>query len=128
VAGCLRTGADGFLVKQDACQDILTSIRGTLLRTRAGDPQQSLTSRLRLQAGDRRDGRLSGGELTERERDVIRLLALGFGNQQIADRLDLKLGTVKTYVERIIGKLGVSSRVEAAVAAHALGLLSTNPS
>jgi len=54
---------------------------------------------------------------------VLRLLARGKTNQEIAQRLGLSALTVKTYVQRIIGKLGVSDRTQAAVRAAELGLL-----
>ena len=61
--------------------------------------------------------------LARRELEVLRLLARGKTNQEIAQRLGLSALTVKTYVQRIIGKLGVSDRTQAAVRAAELGLL-----
>jgi DNA-binding NarL/FixJ family response regulator len=61
--------------------------------------------------------------LTERELEVLRLLALGRTNPQIAETLVVSTLTVKTHVQRIIGKLGVSDRTQAAVRAAELGLL-----
>jgi len=61
--------------------------------------------------------------LTEREKDVLQLLAAGYTNQQIADELVLTLGTIKTYNNRIYGKLGVANRTEAIVAARKHGLI-----
>ena len=66
--------------------------------------------------------------LTEREIEVLRLLAQGQTNRQIAQNLVVSTLTVKTHVQRIIGKLGVSDRTQAAVRAAELGLLSTEPS
>lgn len=61
--------------------------------------------------------------LTERELEVLRLLAAGLSNQDIADRLVITLGTVKSHINNIYGKLGVNNRVQAIVEAKKLGLL-----
>ncbi len=63
--------------------------------------------------------------LTEREAEVLRLLARGQTNQQIAQELVVSSLTVKTHVQRIISKLGVSDRTQAAVRAVELGLLAS---
>ena len=68
----------------------------------------------------RRRGRRLG--LTEREREVIRLVAAGRSNQQIADALFITRKTASVHVSNILGKLGVANRVEAAAVAHRLGL------
>jgi DNA-binding NarL/FixJ family response regulator len=60
--------------------------------------------------------------LTEREREVIRLVAAGQSNQQIADALFITRKTASVHVSNILGKLGVENRVEAAAVAHRLGL------
>ncbi len=61
--------------------------------------------------------------LTEREMDVLQLLAVGYTNQQIADELVLTLGTVKTYTSRIYGKLSVANRTQAITIARKQGLI-----
>jgi DNA-binding CsgD family transcriptional regulator len=61
--------------------------------------------------------------LTGRELDVLRLIAAGYTNQQVADELVLSLGTVKTYTSHIYGKLQVENRTEAVAAARKLGLI-----
>jgi DNA-binding NarL/FixJ family response regulator len=61
--------------------------------------------------------------LTEREMDVLRLLAAGYTNQQVADELVLTLGTVKTYTSHIYGKLNVENRTQAVAAARKQGLI-----
>ena len=65
--------------------------------------------------------------LTERELEVLGLLSQGHTNGQIAKELVLSVGTVKTHVHRIISKLGVSDRTQAAVRAIRIGLVSVNP-
>ena len=61
--------------------------------------------------------------LSAKELEVVRLLALGKTNRQVAEDLVVSLSTVKTYVERVMKKLGVSDRTQAAVRAISLGLL-----
>ena len=60
--------------------------------------------------------------LTDREREVIPLVAAGRSNQQIADALFITRKTASVHVSNILGKLGVANRVEAAAVAHRLGL------
>jgi LuxR family maltose regulon positive regulatory protein len=61
--------------------------------------------------------------LSERELEVLRLLADGLSNPEIAQKLYLSVGTVKVHLKHIYGKLDVSSRTQAAARAHELGLL-----
>ena len=61
--------------------------------------------------------------LTEREVEVLKLIAEGCSNPEIAERLILSVGTVKTHVKHIYGKLGVDDRVKAASMARELGLI-----
>ena len=61
-------------------------------------------------------------DLTERERDVLRLIADGLSNQEIADTLHIGIKTVKTHVSNILDKLQVKDRTQAAVYAHRHGL------
>ena len=64
--------------------------------------------------------------LTPRELEVLRLVAVGRSNQQIADTLFISKKTVSVHVSHILAKLGVSTRVEAAATAHRLGLENAN--
>jgi LuxR family maltose regulon positive regulatory protein len=61
--------------------------------------------------------------LSEREREVLRLVAEGYSNQQIAERLVISITTVKTHMGNIFNKLGVTSRTQALARAESLGLL-----
>ena len=75
--------------------------------------------------GDRRQAQpdLIGEALSSREVEVLRLLAAGLSNQEIADRLVLSEGTVKTHTHNLYGKLGVQSRTQAVARAHELHLV-----
>jgi len=71
----------------------------------------------------RAPGRLSAGGLTAREREVLRLVAEGHSNRRIAERLFISPKTASVHVSRIIAKLEVGNRIEAAAVANRLGLL-----
>jgi len=118
----VRLGARGFLTKDVSLDELLGAIR-TLAR---GDTwfQPSLTSTLRrgieahAQPADRPHERL-----THRERDVLRLMAGGYSNREIADVLSTAEGTVKNQVSSILAKLGVRDRTRAVLTAIGTGLI-----
>jgi DNA-binding NarL/FixJ family response regulator len=119
----LRAGAAGFLVKDAPAAEMLVAIRGVL----RGDPMvsPSVTRRLLeryVTAGgpSRPDTRTS--RLTDREREVLGLVARGLTNAEIADRLHLGETTVKTHIGRILGKLELRDRIGAVVYAYETGL------
>ena len=125
----LKAGASGYILKDAARSEVLAAVRqaldgGTpldselaarLLRQVASEDVQGLPER-------RRDEPLNE-PLSGRELEVLRLLAQGRTNQQIAQTLLFSVHTVKAHVRRIIAKLGVSDRTQAAVRAMELGLL-----
>jgi DNA-binding NarL/FixJ family response regulator len=126
VYGALRAGASGFLVKDMALEDILTAIRVVA----AGDAMiaPTVTRRLIGQfAGQPRSGRkpleLTG--ITDREREVLRLVGLGMSNAEIAAALYISVGTAKTHVARLLAKLGARDRVQLVITAYQAGLLDT---
>ena len=124
----VRAGAAGFVLKDNALLRVAEVIR-TVLR---GDPplDQVLAMRLlrrltHVQGPSEYDAAEDGTpHLTQREREVLRHLARGRTNHEIAGELVLGVGTVKTHVHRIISKLGVSDRTQAAVYAIRTGLAS----
>jgi DNA-binding NarL/FixJ family response regulator len=126
VYGALRAGASGFLVKDMALDDILTAIRVVA----AGDAMiaPGVTRRLIGQfAGQAaRPGRapreLTG--ITDREREVLRLVGLGMSNGEIAATLYITVGTAKAHVARLLAKLGARDRVQLVITAYEAGLVS----
>jgi DNA-binding NarL/FixJ family response regulator len=122
----LRAGASGFLLKDAPVDELVRAVQTVA----AGDAQLSpaVTKRLldqvarRLPAPVQRDtGALA--ELTEREREVLRLLAVGMSNAEIAAALVVSEPTVKTHVSSVLQKLGLRDRVQAVIYAYETGLI-----
>ncbi|MET8996189.1 response regulator transcription factor [Amycolatopsis sp. NPDC004169] len=120
----LRGGASGFLVKDAPAEEMLVAIRGVLRGDAMVSP--SVTRRLldRYLADDRDPVDIAKlGVLTEREKDVLGLVARGLSNTEIAGKLYIGETTVKTHVGRVLGKLGLRDRVHAVVFAYESGLV-----
>ena len=122
----LRAGASGFLLKDALAADLVSAVRAVV----AGDAvvAPSATRRLIerfLEAGrlPEQDAEQRLAVLTEREREVLALLARGLSNAEIAGHLCLSEGTVKTHVSHLLGKLGLRDRVQAVVLAYETGLI-----
>jgi DNA-binding NarL/FixJ family response regulator len=125
VLRAIRAGASGFLLKDAPPEDLLTAIR-TVHR---GDAviAPSTTRRLleHLVTALPADAVVHPGmnELTDREREVLVLMARGLSNTEIGGELYVAEATVKTHVGRILAKLGARDRVQAVVAAYETGLV-----
>ncbi|MGW4044921.1 response regulator [Streptomyces sp. NPDC004721] len=125
VFGALRAGAAGFLLKNAEARELVEAVR-TVARGE-GIVAPAVTRRLiaEFAAGPVREAKAAPaalGTLTPREREVLSCLGEGLSNAGIADRLDLAEGTVKTHVSRLLGKLELRSRTQAAVLAQELGI------
>ena len=122
VFDALRAGASGFILKDAPPDQLVNAVRVAA----GGDAllAPSVTRRL-VEEFARRTPRaeLPLGELTPRELEVLRLMARALSNAEIADRLVVSEGTVKTHVARILDKLGCRDRVQAVVAAYESGLV-----
>lgn len=117
VVGAIRAGAIGYLLKDTDGPELIRAIRAAS----EGQVQLSPQAAARLMREVRAPE--SPEKLTERETDVLRLLAEGLANKEIARRLDIGDKTVKTHVSNIFGKLGVVSRTQAALYAASIGLV-----
>jgi DNA-binding NarL/FixJ family response regulator len=124
VYGALAAGASGFLVKDMALEDILSAIRVVA----AGDAiiAPGVTRRLIGQFAspprpDRKQRPLAG--ITDREREVLRLVGLGMSNAEIGAALYITTGTAKTHVARLLAKLGARDRVQLVITAYEGGLV-----
>ncbi|MEU6008816.1 response regulator transcription factor [Streptomyces sp. NPDC047453] len=125
VFGALRAGAAGFLLKNAEARELVEAVR-TVARGE-GIVAPAVTRRLiaEFAAGPVRETKAAPaalGTLTPREREVLSCLGEGLSNAGIAVRLDLAEGTVKTHVSRLLGKLELRSRTQAAVLAQELGI------
>ncbi|MFF4473199.1 response regulator [Streptomyces sp. NPDC001599] len=125
VFGALRAGAAGFLLKNTDAKDLIAAVR--TVAGGEGIVAPAVTRRLitefaahpvREPAADPAGLR----DLTRREREVLSCLGEGLSNAAVAERLDMAEATVKTHVSRLLGKLGLRSRVQAAVLAQELGI------
>lgn len=118
-----RRGAQGFVSKDIALEELLAAIRA--VAAGANWFQPALTSSLRQAFDHRRNGAVSRlcESLTEREIEVLRLMAGGMTNKKIATALRTAEGTVKNQVSSILAKMGVSDRVMAVLNAIEFGII-----
>ncbi len=123
VVEALAAGADGFLLKDTAPPQVVEAIR----KVAQGDPMLSPTvtrSLIRRVAATSRSPEATArlADLTDREREVALAVGRGLSNAEIASELYLSLPTVKAHVSRLFDKLGVTNRVQIALAVHDAGL------
>jgi DNA-binding NarL/FixJ family response regulator len=126
----LRAGASGFLLKDAPVDELLSAVRAVA----AGDAQLSpaVTKRLLNQVARRLPAAVDHDpkqlpELTAREQEVLRLLAVGMSNGEIAEALVVSEATVKTHVSNVLAKLGLRDRVQAVIYAYENGLVTPGP-
>jgi len=117
VVSAIRAGAIGYLLKNTEADDLRRAIKAAA----AGQVQLSPEAAARLMREVRAPE--SPETLTERETDVLRLLAHGKANKEIAQNLSIGEKTVKTHVSNILAKLGVQSRTQAALYAARIGMV-----
>ncbi|NEC28896.1 response regulator transcription factor [Streptomyces sp. SID8111] len=126
VFGALRAGAAGFLLKNTDAKDLLAAVR--TVAQGEGIVAPAVTRRLIAEFAAKPVRRTPAVDpaalqaLTRREREVLACLGEGLSNAAVAERLDMAEATVKTHVSRLLGKLGLRSRVQAAVLAQELGI------
>jgi len=123
VFDAIRAGAAGYLLKDTPREAVIQAVRGTVAGKSFVDPAVAGKLLGQVAGQQTQPATLITDKLTGREVDVLRLLARGFTNADIAARLHLSEGTVRNHVSAILAKLGVSDRTQAAVIAiqHGLG-------
>jgi two-component system, NarL family, response regulator LiaR len=118
VVGAVKAGAIGYLLKDTQAHELRRAIKAAAAGQVQLSPQASAYLVREVRAPE------TTGALTERESEVLRLLAQGQSNKEIAQTLQIVEDTVKTHVKHILSKLGVQSRTQAALCAMRLGLVS----
>ena len=120
VHAALQAGASGYVLKNSDADDVATAVRAAHRGALQLDPlvARGLMSSLRVTTDDD-----PISELTSRELDVLRLVAVGMPNKQIAAELAISERTARTHVSRILGKLRLSSRTQAALWAVREGIV-----
>jgi DNA-binding NarL/FixJ family response regulator len=118
IRGVLSSGAAGYLTKEEVPQTIIEAVRGV-----ARGEQGWLSRRVAAQMAAWTQEEVGRTELTKRELEVLRWVVEGKTNQEIGLALGISEKTVEKHLEGIFGKLGVASRVEAAVHAVREGLV-----
>jgi DNA-binding NarL/FixJ family response regulator len=127
VYAALAAGAAGFLLKDTPPREIAAAVRAVADGTATLSPAVTATlidSYVERKAAPRRAAALERvAQLSDREREVLRLLGTGQPNAELARRLFVSEATVKTYVSRLLTKLDLTNRTQAAILAHEAGLL-----
>ena len=124
VFDAVRSGADGYLLKGTPREKLIAAVKGTAAGEAHIDPE--VGGKLLAQVAKNpveRETTLAV-DLSERELEVLQLLAQGLTNAEIAERLFLTRGTVRNYVSAILSKLDVDDRTQAAILAIRHGLVS----
>jgi two-component system response regulator NreC len=108
----LRAGADGYVLKQSAASELLQAIRATAARGQYLD--SALTARVTagFLAKSGRKAQATGVSLSEREGEVLRLIASGYSNKEIASQLELSVKTVEVHKANAARKLGLKGRID----------------
>ncbi|NAZ81498.1 response regulator [Kineococcus sp. R8] len=124
VLGALRAGAAGYLLKTAGADELVAAVRTVAAGEGVVTPEvtRTLLTAFATTPEPRRPAPVDLSELTAREVDVLRCLAEGASNAEIAARLVISPLTAKTHVSRVLAKLGVASRVQAAFVARDAGL------
>ncbi|MGX7203937.1 response regulator transcription factor [Enterococcus pingfangensis] len=116
----IEAGASGYLLKTSTAHEIANAIRKTYEGERVLEPE--VTTKMMEQLSNR-NRHVLHEELTNREQEILLLIAQGMSNQEIADELFITLKTVKTHVSNILAKLEVEDRTQAAIYAFKHGLI-----
>jgi DNA-binding NarL/FixJ family response regulator len=123
VTDAIRAVASGYLLKDAQREDVLKAIRGTAAGKTYLDPSVAGKILGEISGSSRKPANSITSKLTQRETEVLQLLAKGLSNEAISRQLYLSEGTVRNHISSIVAKLGVSDRTQAAIMAiqHGLG-------
>jgi DNA-binding NarL/FixJ family response regulator len=131
IVDALRAGASGFLLKDAPVDELLSAVRNVA----AGDAvlAPAVTRRLLDQVARRLPAAVDAhaealGDLTQREHEVLRMLATGLSNAEIAQALVVAEPTVKTHVSNVLQKLGLRDRVQVVIYAYETGVVGRSDS
>jgi DNA-binding NarL/FixJ family response regulator len=121
----LTAGAAGFLLKDSPGEEIIQATRSVAVGAGWLDPTvaERVLRVYRGRVGNRREGAALLAQLTPRELEVLKLIAQGLSNDEIAGRLFLSEATVKTHISRLLSKLEVRDRAQAIVLAYRQGVV-----
>jgi len=122
VLDAIRAGASGYLLKDTPREGLINAIRGTMAGKTYVDPSVASKILERFPGQQKQSRMLITGRLTKREKEILRLLALGSNNEEISKQLYLSVGTVRNHISTILHKMGVSDRTQAAILAIKAGL------
>ncbi|MBZ0295535.1 MAG: response regulator transcription factor [Anaerolineae bacterium] len=119
VFDAIRSGAEGYLLKDTPREDLIKAVKDTVAGKHHIDPSIAgkLLNAVKDGAQPQQPDTMMADQLSDRERDVLRLLAKGLNNPEIAQQLFLSEGTVRNYISEILAKLNVSDRTQAALMA-----------
>ena len=123
VVDAIRAGAGGYMLKDAPRDQLVAAIKGTVAGQTHVDPGVAGDLFAMVASSETGPATTVGDNLTERERDVLRLVGQGMSNAEIAERLFLSEGTVRNYVSAVLSKLQVADRTQAAVLAVRHGLV-----
>ncbi len=126
VLDAVRSGAAGYLLKDTPREALIAAVKGTVEGKTHIDPNVAGKLLAQIAASPPRAKTSIAETLSEREREVLQMLARGLTNADIAERLHLSEGTVRNYVSAVLAKLEVSDRTQAAVLALRYGLVDLN--
>ena len=125
VFDAVRSGADGYLLKGTPRDKLVAAVKGTATGEAHIDPEVGGKLLAQVAQNPAQQESTLAAELSERELEVLKLLAQGLTNAEIAERLFLTRGTVRNYVSATLSKLDVDDRTQAAILAIRYGLVTT---
>jgi len=122
LSAAFEAGALGYLSKNSSTQELLHAVRGVAMGSLSVSPGVTQTL-LRDFGKPNLPPQSTVSSLTERELDVLRALGQGYSNQEIAEKLNIEVTTVRSHISRVLKKLGLDNRTQVALYAVEIGLV-----